>query len=496
MNYTDPMGMESSAYVTLPILERRINAEATGEVTLPDYQPEIRRVLSVTPTVLPPAKYVGGSGVELSGTVDYSVLYVGADGELYTLPMSSEYHLTLPVEGISEFDLGAGVTVWADVIPEGVSFRVSSPRKMSVRCRLRTLVRAFGKLLMEERRVGEHSSERLFRRTAAAKNLSVAVGLSDLVSLSCELSGIADGSRVISAEATPTVSEVRVEGEMARLSGEVLLRLLVGGENRSPSVISRTLPLSGEVELECADAADECRATGTVSEISVEMSEDGRILCDLSVLLEVRGMSNREVIYTADLFSGAQESACEHREYRLPIALGCDRGNFSQSERIALEGLSLPEGCVIHDAWGSVLFDACEAVGQKYVFSGESKYLLLCEKDGEFSMAELSLPIRYETEGGEECPESYSVKGSVISCRARIDGEMLSLDSEIAVIADFIGYEEISAVREIRFGEALSTRGSRMTVYYPAADEDAWAVAKKYHMPPERIAKGSSYYYF
>ncbi len=499
MNTSDPMGIDQSVHVTLPILERRINTETTGEYTLPDYQPEIRRVLSVTPTVLPPAKYVGGAGVELNGTIDYSVLYVGADGELYSFPISSEYHVTLPVESASEFDLGAGVCVWADVVARSVSTRVSSPRKMSLRCRLEANVRAFGKILMEERTVGDAPSKSIFHRREVCRNLTVGSGLSDVISMPCEISVSGEDTRVISADATPIIHEARVEGETAYLSGEVLLKLLAVRDGELPSVLSRSLPLSCEVEVEGIDGADECLATGTVSELTVEMGEGGNILCDLSVLLSVRGMKNREIVYTADLFSGERESTIDHRDYRLPVALRCEGRNFSQSERLPISKIpALPEGAVICDAWGSVLFDSCEAVGDsgKYVLTGESKYVLLCEKDGEYSTAEVNLPIRYETEGREEKPESYFAQGNLLSCRARIEGETLCLDSEIAVTADLIGFEEIRAVREVRFGEAYSNRGSRMTVYYPDSDEDAWTVAKKYHIAPEKIAKAQTYYYF
>ena len=495
MNYSDARGMEPSSYLTLPMCEKRINAETVGEITLPDYQPEIRRVLAVMPTVLPPAKYVGGSGVEISGTVDYSVLYVGADGELYTLPMSSEYHVSLPVEGMSEFDPGAGVTLWADVTAENCSFRVTSPRKMSVRCRLRALLRAFGRILMEEKLEGECRNDLLFRRTETAKTLLLGGGSSEVVTLSCEFSGLGEDARVISADATPILTVGRTAGETAYPSGEVTVKLLVGREGSTPTVVSRSLPLSGEVELELANP-EQCRATGTVSDISIEMSEDGRILCEVSVILEVRGMKECEVAYTADLFSGECESECEIVSYRLPVALGCTHGNFSQSERIPTAEISLQEGCSIVDVWGSVLFDLCEKSGQRYLLSGESRYTLLCERDGELFCSEVSVPIRYETEGGEQAPESYSAKGTVLSCRARLDGEMLALDAEIDVVTDLIGFEEVSAVRSVRFTAPCAARQSRMTVYYPADGEDAWSVAKKYHISPEKIQKGKSYFYF
>lgn len=496
MNYTDQMGTMGGEYVTLPLCEKRAGIESAGDFTLPDYQPEIRRVLSVTPTVLPPAKYVGGSGVELSGNVDYSVLYVGADGGLYTMPLSSEYHLTLPMDSEVDVDPMGGVSVLCDVVSEGVQARVTSPRKLSLRCRLRALVRAYGRMLMEERQVGEAPDASIYRRIGQSENLSVCSGLSDVIPLSCELSGVGEDARVVSAEGIPVVGEIRIGEEKLTASGEMLLKLLLARENGALEVLTKNLPFEGEVEMEGIDGEYECRATASVSELTVEVEEGGRILCSPSLLVEARGMKNREVRYTEDLFSSEREALCETERYRLPIALRCDRRNFSQSERIPFAEISLPEGASICDAWGVVLFEGCESVGTKYQLTGQSRYTLLCEKDGEYSATEVTLPLRYETEGGEGVPESFSAVGCVLSCRARVDGEMLCLDAEIAVSADFCGVREIEAVREVRFGEALCERGSRMTVYYPSADEDAWAVAKKYCVAPEKVAKGSSYYYF
>ena len=85
MNSMDEMGMDFPQSVTVLLCDRTVNTEVSGDFTLPDYQPELRRLLAVMPTPLPPAKYVGSTGVELNGTVDYQVLYVGGDGGIYSV---------------------------------------------------------------------------------------------------------------------------------------------------------------------------------------------------------------------------------------------------------------------------------------------------------------------------------------------------------------------------------------------------------------------------
>ena len=506
MNYTDRtteaeelsgMGTVGGEYVTLPLCEKRVSLESMGEYTLPDGQPEIRRVLSVTPTVLPPAKYVGAAGVELSGNVDYSALYVGADGALYSLPLSSEYHLMIPLEHSSELDPMGGVTVWSDLFAESVQARVASPRRISLRCRLGALVRAYGRMLMEEKCIGESSAKHLFRRVARCEALALSSGRSDVLPLSCEFLGVGEDARVVTAEGSCTVNEIRISsGESVTASGEVHLRLLVARESGALETLSRSVAFSGEAELEGIDEGYDFRGTATLSELTVEVGEGGRIDCALSVIVEVRGMKNCEKSYTEDLFSTERESSCEKKSYRLPTALRCERRNFSQSERIARSGVSIPEGARICDAWGSVSFEDCSTVGQKYVLTGQSRYTMLCEKDGEYSACELILPIRYETEAAEGEAESFSAEGRVISCRARAEGEVVCLDAEIAVAADFCGAQEIVAVSAARFGEPIAERGSRMTVYYPMPNESAWDVAKKYRIAPETVKKASSYYYF
>ena len=64
-------------YMQVPINEKTVTTELSGDFTLPDYQPEIKRLLKVSAEVLPPQKYVGDSEGEISGGIDYYVLYTG-----------------------------------------------------------------------------------------------------------------------------------------------------------------------------------------------------------------------------------------------------------------------------------------------------------------------------------------------------------------------------------------------------------------------------------
>ena len=497
MNTMDEMGMDFGQWVTVPMCDRTVTTEVTGEFTLPDYRCELRRVLSVTPTVLPPAKYVGSGRVELNGTVDYLLLYVGSDGELYSVPLSSEYNAQIPLEQMDAVDAGSGVSVLATPVCESVSTRVSAPRKLSVRCRLRTHVCAYGRTPIEEQLRGEASPESLRRRTEETACMSAAAGTSDPISVSTELVGLGEDVRVVSAAAEPFVTQTRMGDGTVEASGELMLKLLVARESGALETVTRKLPFEGEIDLPEAMSDGACRVSGVVSDLSVQV-EEGRVVCDAELLLMARCMRNFPVRYTADLYSTERESRCEVEELRLPVALRCENGNVSQSERIALSELTLPEGCTVIDAWGTAMMDGCETVGNRYVLTGQSRYALLCESDGEYSVSEVTLPLRYETEGMGEEPVCFDAEARVIACRARVEGENLCLDAEIAMVYDFVGEERISPVSVAELGALTERRSGRMTVYYPADGESEWDVAKKYHVDLASLTQkqGVCAYYF
>ena len=118
------------------------------------------------------------------------------------------------------------------------------------------------------------------------------------------------------------------------------------------------------------------------------------------------------------------------------------------------------------------------------------------EKDGEYGVSEIEIPVRYETDGREVSSPVYSYGGGVISCRGRIDGELLCIDSEIAAELCAVGSERIETVSDITLGEELVREKNRMVVYFPADGETPWEVAKRYHVKVDSLSAENNYYLF
>ena len=132
------------ARLQAPIGDRVVVTEMSEEFSLPDYQPEMKRLLRVKATILPSDQYVGTGNAECSGRIDYCILYTGNDGALYCTNQSGEYQFSAPLEIPSDFEAGEGILCYADSVPEQTVGRVIAPRKLMIKCRLRSRVRLYG----------------------------------------------------------------------------------------------------------------------------------------------------------------------------------------------------------------------------------------------------------------------------------------------------------------------------------------------------------------
>lgn len=497
MDHMDEMDLELPQWITVSLCDKSMTTEVTGDCILPDYQPEIRRLLAVCPTVCPPAGYVGGGSAEWNGTVEYRILYVGGDGELYSTSFSSEYSFRVSLENMERIDGNEGIFAFASVVSESVSARVSAPRRLNLRCRLRAHACAYGKMLLEEQTRGVGTADSLRRRWGDGRSMTMAGGVSEPICVRDEMTGMGDGVRVISAEAEPFVQDVRADEGRVHASGELFLKLLLRREGMAPEVMLRKVPFDAVVEIDGIGSEYACSMWGTVSELTVKV-EDGSIHCEAEVLLEARAMRNLPIRYTEDLYSTEAESTCTVSEYALPVLRGCHNFNLSQSERIAAQELELADGTVVLDVYGNARIDSCEEADGRCVLTGQSRYTLLCEKDGAYSATELKLPLRCEIECGEGAVIGFDACASVLSCRARYENGILGLDAELAVRAELVGRETVRAVSTVEFGEAVARPRSCMTVYYTAPDDTLWTVAKKYHVAPEQLTEkqGKVPYYF
>ena len=481
MNYNMETGAIESV-ISVPICERVVNCDVSEDISIPEGACEVRKVLALRENILTPAKFVGARSVDFSGSVDYTLIYVGADGKIYSLPVSAEYGFSLPFDVPNGYDFGEGVSVICSLSGDGSNVRISTPRRLQLRAGIRASVICFGKAVCAEELRGIEDASSVQRLQRSGECAYVSCESSDVVTLEDEYF-IGAESRIVYSCANISVGDSYIDGEVVRISGEVTVNIATENADNIDNV-TRKLPFDAEIDIEELDVSGSavlCKVGGCINELDISV-EEGKAKIEVGVIIDVCTAQNKEFSYTRDLYSTKQECSAEYKKISLPKVLINKNANMTQTERLSCEDIGLPADAKIIDLWASATCDSAEVENGRYVFRGKIKYKVVYSSDGKISVCDFEEPFKYESEIGNEDVQSFVGNVSVMNIRGRCDRETLLIESELALSLSAFGLQSIETVSVASFGEAVKTGKNQFIVCFKGSDESTFDLAKRYNV--------------
>lgn len=472
--------------ITIPVCDKNMTAELNTELSMPDYQPEVRRLLRVCVTLTPPDAYFDGARVGMNGEAVYNILYAAEDGELYSAETREHYELN---EALKGHDLADGLTLICDVTPESLVSRVTAPRKLTIKCRLRGRIRGFC-----DREVGESTTyvddlssvKRLDGKIEYARILPTALAKTE-ISDSLSLSGKDGDNRIVSHSVAVEVESVEsLDGE-ATVKGAVCLTLLsvCEGGDSAPVRSEHRIPFAETLEIDGLTSDGKCVASGCCTSAEFEVGNDS-VDCVLGLCLRVDAEEPVSSVYTADMYSTAVLSETVKGRVEFPIPAKVFSGNLSLSSRETPEELGVGRDAEIIDAVADAAVKNIEHDRGKWAVVGEVSLNLLGKQEGEYFTKDLKIPFRYETDGENGNTALAFATATPLSVRARNDGARIVADCELKVAGHICLRDSAEIVEQCVFGEPVE-KDDAITVCFTSPDEDLWQVAKKYHVSTDDL---------
>jgi hypothetical protein len=407
---------------------------------------------------------------------------MGSDNEVYCAPISAEYRLEAPIEN----DLDAeNMTGYAMINPDMISGRVISPRKLNIKCRLRGRARVFGDLPIEDG-FGDGVDEGTEILRSRVQTGRVLITSGEVLRVSDEMiSDRADGEvRVVSADGKALMSEVVCADGYISCRGELYLKLLMKSENRQiPYIALRKLPFSQNLYCEGITQGSSAYAKATVCEMGVN-AEGGRVSIDVGLMLEGVINKSESVEYIKDAYSTERCLVCHTQEAESTDIGDSFYTNFTLSDSQSLEEAGISPSSSLVDIGGVAFVDDISFEDGRRRCSGRVKLSAVCEKDGEYSVSDIELPFKHEGDGDGA---DALVQAEVVSVRARIDGERIGVDAEIALCGNCWRNNKRKILHSVSFGDEYEERGGDCIICYPSSDDSLWSVAKRYGAPLDDI---------
>ncbi len=464
--------------------------DVTEDFTLPDYIPEIRRVIGVRALATTDGKYLSGDELEADGSVTYTVLYVGGDGEIYQVSETSSYTGRAPAK--SEDDRFSVSDIVLSCTAENVSCRVTAPRRITLSSRVKLSV-------MSQRPVSaELEAEGSVRRLTEVHRTAHIAEIRHTAETSGELRD-REGSRIVMASGEICISDVRIGGGKATVKGESFVSLVLASAEGEYFTARKGAGIEEEIELPAPVEGTESRACAFAIPVmlEVESSEDGEIRWKMEYDIDLDIMESCDTEITRDAYLTDSEDIAERTEFEAYCPALSVNGRLTTSA-----ALKQRTGMVPVCAWGVGQIDKCEIAGGRAVLTGNVKLYIPMTGGDDAVCEEVSVPLKYEAEailGGGDFDDSALLRRASVAVNdigIRADGESLHVTAELAISAVALGCRRIGCVKSVTpaSGEEEGvTADNIIRIYVPSADEGAWDVEKRFRLKEAAQTEGECY---
>ncbi len=464
--------------------ELTLTQEETAETIVPDYCPDIARIIETEGTVFLHSRELRDGRAEVSGTVRVTVLYT-PDGESGIRAL--EFAMPFTVEGDSR-DLPDCAVLMADTDTELLETRMLNPRKIFTHCKLVTRLTGYRQapmqfytdaaddpaLSIEKRREVQRA---VVMTHIAEKDFT----FSEELSLSPGREGAAE---LLASRVNGTVTDARVVGSKLMFKGVFAVDLLYRMADGVCSSFSGELPFSQIMEVdgaaEGAAAVVHLQMTGADLQIDGGDPEGREISVTLYLHATAMLREERELTLLCDLYSTSYELTYE----AAPLALTsfCETMTRRQSVREVLEiGVVAESILSIHVSCGAVSAGR-EGSGTTLRTLATVRALYL-DEGGVPLVAERGVEVSCQLDLPEDCRVSARA-----ACTEEVQGSLSDRGIEVRFSVDFRAEAAARAKRVCITSVKVNTDTPKNFAGAPSLvlrslgqQETPWDLAKQYN---------------
>ncbi len=479
--------------------------EISAEYNLPDYLPDVNRLLKVSAKIFEISHFLSGDTLEYDGKLKCSLLYATGDGYLKNAEFERDFSGNTAVSGTAG---DCDIRFDADIA--SVSCRLQNPRKLTAKikltltsavdCQVSTLPDIVGKLTAEEEAALQAQTHTCLAVTIR-KAEELARPISEDLELDASLPSIEE---IVGVDMEPFVTDLRVVDGKTVYKGEIVTEILYrahpddGMPTESPrfASFSAKIPIDGEIPAQGVGERPVMKARVSINQLEFRpqqnaFGENRTAELDFDYSVYVDYFCNEETLLTTDMYSTEYESSPEESALSYETALCAKAFNFSTDGNITPEDADFNQ---IVMTTASATVEKTEKQGGKLLFSGNANvFVILTNGDGVYLSRNVQMPFRAETDAPRTTAElSVLPEAYVISAISRKDNERIQVNLEILIAYTAFEKHTEPYIRQLSVYKDRPTKTEKaksLTLCYPCAKDTLWDVAKKYSTTiPELMA--------
>ncbi len=463
------------------------------DLTLPDYCPDIGRLLKCRLEPMITSREVNADSLAVEGFARLSVIYLDdRDKKIRCCDRDLPFRASLPYD-----DAADNVTLLADARVDYVNCRAVSQRRLDVHgaftIHMTAVCRRENQLVSDVQGDGL----RLRRESREISDLvcctRAGFGISEAVELS---EGKAPISSIIRSGAVLCPEEIQCAPGKVTVRGEAFFTMVYCTEqDADPERLEITIPFSQFFDLPGID--ESCQPDVTLRcdmlEVSPRTDSDGeyrRVDVEIRGTADIRVYSDTTACWISDAYSVSYEVSCARKQMRLEKFLGSVYDTSVQKQTVDTGDIRIESVC---DLWACVTDSRAAFRDGKITVTGSMAVGMLL-RDVSRGVVYTEKNVRFEyglSRGAQENSLRPECRVAVRSCGYTVTGDnRLEIQAELCLhcaLFEDISARAVSAVELDESRPKPEENRPAAVLCFAEAGEELWDIAREYNSSVESI---------
>ena len=457
------------------------------DISLPDYCPDIQRILKcqVYPRIT--GRNIIGDRVELEGTYNVKVFYLDAGGTtLRCCENSSSFFAAITLKQPAE-----SAHIFSFTRVEYINCRATSPRRLDIHGAFSVCAKVIARTDSEVVCGIEGDEIEQKRQTMPYSRLAGFCGQQFPLEEVLELPASKPGAdNILRATAFASLQDSKAVAGKLMVKGEVTLKILYSSvlDESMLETMEYAIPFSqmldgGEFTDDCL-----CEVKLDIAGLTIQVKNDysgDKTFFDVQASLYAEAVAYQpaEVTVVTDAYSKAYELEIGYQQKTLEQVVELLNDSTIQKSSISLEGTGISK---VFDIWNELSsVTAAEQDGQ-IVYKGKFNVCILAaNQENRPFYTERMVDFEYAHPWGAEKPKEVKCISwlNVAGISYRITGDGIEIKAELRLEAQVITQNSMKIISEIRADEdrpRARDTSAALSIYYADPGESLWDIARAY----------------
>jgi len=462
------------------------------EFTLPDYCPDISRILKCRVKTRVSSKSINGTQIAIDGIVYFNLIFADGENKINSYEYSMPFNKNIDIGDSAEY---AVVNVRAK--QNYMNCRAVNPRKVDLHGAVGLFVKVTARKTTQ---IISDVDDREIQQKLGMTNATIPMGTSEkhlIVEDEIELGqGKPSIRSLIRCDARAVINETKIISNKAIIKGELMVSALYCPDTDGrPQLLESTIPFSQIMDVD--GITEECECDTSIEVVSLNLKprtgingEVRNLMLEAKLCVCVTAYCNNEVPVLFDAFSTKYNSDIVKEDVAFEKIISQINERYSCKKTLEFSENAI--GTVM-DLWCESQVGNIKKDNKNLIINGTVEICILAYDSDD-------MPVYYERPVEYEYTFELENLPSIMKCDPQVeaiaasytlfDSSRLEARIELNISAAVFDVSKITLVTDISVNENSPKKRQNdiaLIIYYADSGENIWDIARKYNTSPKHI---------